>query len=586
MAIPKGKRLIRIGLASLYNRKVKSQIKYMYRRVGQNPNERYSFRWQPQFVPDNRGESEYLKKRLFSWVTKERSEAGELPDSTSRPSVNKRPTERAAKYFWGYSRHGDRRMQDQTEDEGMLIRQVHKFYHKYIQQKNVAGHSRAAMEDLLRRIKQQKYKPMGDPSYTPTIRSADGAAGRSTEEKLIYLAPHLHKLKDFKTTRNEQAVVRKIRSVYMGNRTVRDQQLDVKANTPEATMIRNFLKSNEKTMIGNLRDLSDLGAGIEVTEKTIVARFGDQLDKVSKVGDLKAGSAKERYAKLRPVLQEMLSEINNPNTKFELRGEAKRRFEGNEKGQKEAASAGAYKFAIPTGAGDLLILHLQNQGDKIGLSAGLLPNVTDDLGTAAVGQYLGSELTAIAKSVIQKSSSKNQIMYDNIIMEMTQNQMFHGLHTGSTGTQTKSPFIPTYHTNIMSQSDFAGRLSNLVNEAFGGYYNSGQWQDFFDPQTQYGNNNAFRRWSMDWIAQSVKLEEDVNQAASNRWKRWMKTQVKPTGIQGSLYSWANPVSFRPFIMTSKQGVKQSTAGEMTAQGRFVSYREAMTNMFGTSFSKN
>ena len=101
MAIPKGKRLIRIGLASLYNRKVKSQIKYMYKRVGRSPNERYSFRWQPQFVPDNRGESEYLKKRLFSWVTKERSEAGELPDSTSRPSVNKRPTERAAKYFWG-----------------------------------------------------------------------------------------------------------------------------------------------------------------------------------------------------------------------------------------------------------------------------------------------------------------------------------------------------------------------------------------------------------------------------------------------------------------------------------------------------
>ena len=37
----------------------------MYRRVGQNPNERYSFRWQPQFRPDNNGEPEYLKKRLF-----------------------------------------------------------------------------------------------------------------------------------------------------------------------------------------------------------------------------------------------------------------------------------------------------------------------------------------------------------------------------------------------------------------------------------------------------------------------------------------------------------------------------------------
>jgi len=583
MPIPKSKRLIRIGIASLYNRKVKSQIKYMYRRVGQNPNERYSFRWQPQFRPDNNGEPEYLKKRLFSWVTKQRSEIGDLPDSTTAPSVNKKPNVRAAKYFWGHSRHGDRRMEDQTEDQSELIKQVHKFYFKYIEQKNIGGYSRAAVQDLLRRIKQQKYRPMGDVNYSPTIRSSDGAAGRSTEEKLIYLAPHLHKMKDFKTTPSEQRIVKKIENTFGGKGVVRDQQLDIKAGTQEAQIVRNFLKSNEKHMIGNLKDLTDLGAGIEVTEKSIMARFGDQLKSISSVGDIKGGTSKERYSKLRTVLREMLIEINNPDTDFALRGEAKRRFEGDQKGRKEAAAAKFYKFAMPTGAGDLLILNIQNQGDKIGLTGGIIPNVADDLGTAAVGKYLGSELTAVAKSTIQKLDSSYQVMYDNIIMQMTENQMTYGLHTGSAGTVTDNPFIPTYHTNIMSQSDFAGRLSNLVNEAFGGYYNTSAWQDFFDPQTQYGNNNAFRQWANDWIKASIQLEADVNELAGKSWKRWMKYQVKPTGVQGNLYSWSNPVSFRPFIMTSKQGVKQATAGEMTAQGRFMSYREAMTNMFGSTF---
>ena len=91
MATPKGKRLIQIGLASLYNRKANNSIKYLYRRVGGSPKEKYSFRWQPQFAPNNNTDPEYMKKRIFSWITKRRSDRGELPDSTTSENWQKKP---------------------------------------------------------------------------------------------------------------------------------------------------------------------------------------------------------------------------------------------------------------------------------------------------------------------------------------------------------------------------------------------------------------------------------------------------------------------------------------------------------------
>lgn len=81
------RRLIRIGYASLYNRKVTNSIQYIYRKVGKRKNDAHSFRWQPTYT-SNEAQPEYVKKRLFSWVTRERGVEGDLPPSESEPGVN------------------------------------------------------------------------------------------------------------------------------------------------------------------------------------------------------------------------------------------------------------------------------------------------------------------------------------------------------------------------------------------------------------------------------------------------------------------------------------------------------------------
>ena len=160
------------------------------------------------------------------------------------------------------------------------------------------------------------------------------------------------------------------------------------------------------------------------------------------------------------MLQEISREVNNSNSEMKLQGEVSRRFKGNKNNRADAKKAGEYLWSIPTGEGDILILRFSNQGDKIGVQGGLLPNVGDSLGAAAVSDYLGSGLSAITQGVIDSLSRKNQLMYDNIYMNMTNQTMEYGLHYAG-GT---TPFVPTFHSNIMSRGRFTEDLSSLVND--------------------------------------------------------------------------------------------------------------------------
>tara|TARA_R100000995_G_scaffold1594_2_gene1050 strand:+ start:528 stop:2339 length:1812 start_codon:yes stop_codon:yes gene_type:complete len=591
------RRLIRIGYASLYNRKVTNSIQYIYRKVGKRKNDAHSFRWQPTYT-SNEAEPEYVKKRLFSWVTRERGVEGDLPASRSEPGVNSKKLKRAGKYFWGYNSGGTRRMIDQSEDPEAIVLQTAKFYQTYINNRNISQKTDDLINDLLIRLKRAKGRDIGEVDYTPTIRSSDGVAAGSKEESLVFLAPHLHKHKGMKETAAEKAIVRTLKKTYGKFDVGTEGQIDVRAGTEEGKMIQAFLNKNANTMIGTLKG-TDLGGGLDMTTTNLltkgdVGKFWDEKSKrytLDFLNKLDAGTksisdatAKGRYSKLLKVLQEISREVNNPNSEVKLQGEVSRRFKGNKNNRADAKKAGEYLWSIPTGEGDVLIVRFTNLGDKIGVQGGLLPNVGDSLGVAAVSDYLGSGLSSITQGVIDSLNRKNQVMYDNIYMNMTNQTMEYGLH--SVGGST--PYIPTFHTNIMSKGKFTEDLSSLVNEAFTSWYSTNSWTEQFDPRAKFNRNNQARQWAQDWIKKSAELSEQINEDAGKKWKQWYAKQIGKYG-KGTTWqkpwSWRAPLSLRPFIMTSAQGQKQAIASEyakmQTRSGKMMSYSRAMSLMFGT-----
>ena len=595
------RRLIRIGYASLYNRKVTNSIQYIYRKVGKRKNDAHSFRWQPTYR-SNQANLEYVKKRLFSWVTLERGIEGDLPPSESEPGVNSKKLKRAGKYFWGFNSGGTRRMIDQSEDRESIVLQTAKFYQKYINNQNIGQKTDQLINDLLVRLKNAKGRDIGEVDYTPTIRSSDGVAAGSKEEALVFLAPHLHKHKGMKETAAEKEIVRTLKKTYGRLDLGTEGQIDVRANTEEGKMIQAFLKKNADKMIGTLKGVN-LGGGIDITTTNLltkddkgISKFWDHksqkytLDFLNKLdaGDksISDASAKGRYSKLREMLQEIVVEVNNPDSKVKLQGEIGRRFKGNKNNRADAKKAGEYLWSIPTGEGDILILRFTNQGDKIGVQGGILPNVGDSLGAAAVSDFLGSGLSAITQGVIDSLSRKNQLMYDNIYMNMTNQTMEYGLHYAG-GT---TPFVPTFHTNIMSKGRFTEDLSSLVNEAFSSWYSTNSWTENFDPRASFDRNNEARQWANDWIRKSAQLSKDINDDAEKRWIQWYAKHIGKYGKGTSWqkpWSWRSPLSLRPFIMTSAQGQKQAIASEyarmQTRSGKMMSYNQAMSLMFGTQF---
>ena len=593
------RRLIRIGYASLYNRKVTNSIQYIYRKVGRRKNDAHSFRWQPTYT-SNQANLEYVKKRLFSWVTLERGIEGDLPPSESEPGVNSKKLKRAGKYFWGFNSGGTRRMIDQSEDRESIVLQTAKFYQKYINNQNIGQKTDQLINDLLVRLKNAKGRDIGAVDYTPTIRSSDGVAAGSKEESLVYLAPHLHKHKHMKETAAEKEIVRTLKKTYGRLDLGTEGQIDVRANTEEGKMIQAFLKKNADTMVGNLKGVG-LGGGVDITTTNLltkgdVGKFWDvkneryTLDFLNKLDrgqiDISDATKQGRYRKLLGLLQEISREVNNSNSEMKLQGEVSRRFKGNKNNRADAKKAGEYLWSIPTGEGDILILRFTNQGDKIGVQGGLLPNVGDSLGVAAVSDYLGSSFTAITQGVIDSLNRKNQLMYDNIYMNMTNQTMEYGLH--SVGGTT--PFIPTFHTNIMSKGRFTEDLSSLVNEAFTSWYNTNSWTKQFDPRGSFDRNNQARQWAHDWIKKSAELSAQINDDAEKKWIQWYAKHIGKYG-KGTAWqkpwSWRSPLSLRPFIMTSAQGQKQAMASEyarmQTRSGKMMSYNQAMSLMFGTQF---
>ena len=577
-----GKRLIQIGLASLYNRKINNSIRYLYRRVTESPKEKYSFRWQPQFYPDNTTEEEYMKKRTFSWVTKRRSDRGELPESTTSENWSKshrnNPDWRAAHYFWSYrTSEFERRMDAETDDPDDLIKRFAKFYQKYMQEMDLPRWSSLAVSDLLRRIKQSGNNKIGKSTHKTTIRSSDGAAARSQEEKLVYLAPHLNKAASkglLSEKPSEKDIIKTISKIKFP--PMRAQQLDIKTGTPESEMIENYIKSRKKDIIKEAHISTKaftekMGAGTDITMKGIFYRWEDATRNM----DLKKHKAKgkeARYAELMSVLGTMQSDINSGKGDVELRGEAQRRFKGEAKAEK------MYTYTIPTEAGDLLIVKVSQSGDRINLTGGVIPNVNSDIGTAAANMLLGKSLTSMTKRALDRLDNKNTIAYDSQLQTFTFTEKERLLWMRNPNSKvTENAYAPTFSVNIMSESNFANVLSTLVNDAFGAYYNQGTWQDFFDPQAQYSQNNAFRQWSAEWIAKAINLTKDLKEAADNdiNWKSWMSRKVK-SGTNP--WSWSAPVHLRPFVFTSKRGQIQRQASLMTAQGHFMDYRTLVMNL--------
>lgn len=595
------RRLIRIGYASLYNRKVTNHIKYIYRKVGRRKNDAHSFRWQPTYT-SNEADPEYIKKRLFSWVTRERGAEGDLPPSESEPGVNSKKLKRASKYFWGYNSGGTRRMIDQSEDPESIVLQTARFYQKYINNRNISGKTDDLINSLLMRMKNAKGRDVSKLDYTPTIRSSDGVAADSKEEKLVFLAPHLHKLKGVKETAAEKEIVRTLKKTYGMFDVGTEGQIDIRAGTEEGKMIQEFLRKNADKMIGTLKGVN-LGGGIDITTTNLltkddkgISKFWDKksekytLDFLNKLAagkkSISDATAKGRYSKLLKILQEISREVNNPDSEVKLQGEVSRRFKGNKNNRADAKKAGEYLWSIPTGEGDILILRFTNQGDKIGVQGSILPNVGDSLGAAAVSDFLGSGLSAITQGVIDSLSRKNQLMYDNIYMNMTSQTMEYGLHYAG-GT---TPFVPTFHSNIMSRGKFTEDLSSLVNEAFSSWYNTNSWTEQFDPMGAFGPSNEVKKWAQEWQIKSAELSAEINNDAEKKWIQWYAKHIGKYG-KGTTWqkpwSWRSPLSLRPFIMTSAQGQKQAIASEyaraQTRSGKMMSYKQAMTLMFGTKF---
>lgn len=120
--------------------------------------------------------------------------------------------------------------------------QTARFYQTYINNRNISGKTDDLINDLLLRLKRAKGTDVGKVDYTPTIRSSDGVAAGSKEESLVFLAPHLHKLKGVKETAAEKEIVRTLKKTYGKFDVGTEGQIDVRAGTEEGKMIQAFLK--------------------------------------------------------------------------------------------------------------------------------------------------------------------------------------------------------------------------------------------------------------------------------------------------------------------------------------------------------
>ena len=564
-------RLLRVGLASLYSRKANAQIKYLYRRVGKSQNERYSFRWQPQFTSPGT-DKEYLKKRLFSWAVKRRSQIGELPPSTTSKNWPKAHRNnqawRASHYFWSWRlRDAELRMDSETENTEEFIREISALYRKYMDQSNLPAKAQQAFMDLIAIINTVSKK-QGEVNQKMVVRSSDGATARSKEEALIYLAPTLHKAKHLNEDRQMKAIAKSIEGSQ--NKRGRPQQLDVRGGTTEGKMLERFLKSRRDSIIPEGEAFSKsvftkINAGADVTEKNLVARWGKELPNLDtkRIARLRAMPKAHKYAEYKSIIRDVRANIQN----MSLGGEAQRRLQKGGEAHKKA-----YTFFIPTGAGDTIALKISGDPNKPSVIGGIIPDTMENMGMAAATHELGADFAARVRGVLATGGRMQNLKHDGDFyawqMNTANQLLIDGPHIN------RRPFAPTYHVSIIPPKEFTARLSDLVEDAFGAYYQRRSWEDLFDPQAQYSNNNVFRKWASHWIQRSRELESTINKAATGdtQWMGWMKNKVK---TKVSPYSWAHPVRIRPFLLTDKTGTSQYLASptRMTPQGQFETARE-------------
>ena len=592
-------RLVRIGLTALYNRKRENNIRYVYRKVGKNPRERYSFRWQPRFTPDNQTDDEYLKKRLFSWTVKRRANDGTLTPSRTKDNWPKKHRKsrdwRAAHYFWSYKRGGqERRMMAQTKDPNVFMQSVAAYYDRYIRLAGIPTQSKQAFNSLIALMKHKVNRDIEVDTKMDILRSDDAIAA-STEEALIYLAPELHKRKIREDPENKQ--ITRIIAAMQNRRAHGKQQIDVLGGSKEAKNIESFLKSKEKEIIteaGHLRQelFTKLDAGVDVSERNIFARFSETVPYIAEKKNakyLRSMDKQAKYAEYKNIIMQIRTSVLNnyrSSSGAGLAGESRRRL-GLEKSSMnlQEAKGRSYLFILPTGAGDLIALKIRESGGKPNIVGGIIPNVRTNLGIASTQHVIGANKTSRAMKVIQALHGTNTLMMDgelrayNVLSGRTLESLFG---RDSTTGETVRMIAPTYGVSVIPHKRIVAGLADLVEGAFGEYYGRGTWERMFDPQDEkQGTNNMFRRWATQWTQQSMALTRQVNRAADSdvKWMPWMKNKVK---TKVSPFSWAAPVHIRPFIVTDKTGNKQFTAARnvtATDDDQFLSsYGEFETRM--------
>ena len=592
-------RLVRIGLTALYNRKRENNIRYVYRRVGRNPKERYSFRWQPRFTPDNLTDGEYLKKRLFSWTVKRRANDGTLTPSRTKDNWPKKHRKsrdwRAAHYFWSYKRGGaERRMMAQTKDPDTFMQGVAAYYDRYIRLAGVPTQSKQAFESLITLMKHKVNRDIQVDTKMDILRSDDAIAS-SKEEALIYLTPDLHKIKIREDPENKQ--ITRLVAAMQNRKAHGKQQIDVLGGSKEAKNIESFLKLKEKEIITEAPHLrqelfTKVDAGVDVSERDVFQRFATTVPYLSDKKSakyLKTMDKQSKYNEYKTIIMEIrasvLNNVRGPKGEG-LAGESRRRLglEQNPMKLKEAKGK-SYLYVLPTGAGDLLALKIREAGGKPTVVGGIIPNVKSNLGVASSTHILKANKTTRAMKVISALHGNNTLLMDGdlrkhnkLAFERLQSLYGRNTTTGETVRMT----APTYGISVVPHKRIVAGLADLVEGAFGEYYSKGSWERMFDPQDEkQGTNNMFRRWATQWTQHSMALTRQINRAADSdvKWMPWMKNKVK---TKVSPFSWAAPVHIRPFIVTDKTGTAQfSAARNVTAtdDGQFLSsYSEFSTRM--------
>ena len=119
-----------------------------------------------------------------------------------------------------------------------------------------------------------------------------------------------------------------------------------------------------------------------------------------------------------------------------------------------------------------------------------------------------------------------------------------------------------FFTSTISVSDFAERLKTLVDvgaeywwgepDGFGGY---------FDLSNMEGG--AFKEWALKWEQEAERLESEINEKITSKWKQWVSTYPKggKTAFPPSLAkAWSAPVNLGPFVHSTKYLGQAQSAG--------------------------